>query len=520
MFADGQLGASFFCSRDFEDRSNLNFIFPTLAVQLARKYIEFRSIFVTLLRSDPETVHESLYGQMDKLIVQPLLESGISTIIVIDALDECKDDEPTSAILSVLGKFVAKLPRVKFFVTGRPDPRIREGFRLPLLAKVTDVFVLHEVKSGQVTSDIRLFYKHNCSEVKSRRHGLDHWPTEQQLDILCERAAGLFVYAMATVRFIDQKNRNPEKQLDWLIKSRESGPEGKTKLRANTTLDSLYVSILHEAFGDDDPEDDPKVRSVLGAVVLAANPLSPPAIATLLALDPGDVFPLLSSVHSILLLPEDPDHPVRSFHKSFPDFIVDPARCANPRFRVRPPDQHAELLVGCLELMNRKLKRNMCELPDGVANAEVKDLKQRVEQHIDGALEYACRSWHKHLKDTTSTQKLKITPVLHRFLEEKFLFWLEVLSILGAAREAVVALEMAERWLDVRCNSLYVTFQKLIWPRFRRRAPSKLPAITFVSFIHSSTSSACPHHISTSLHSPYPPKCQSYASSTANTPVP
>jgi len=32
VFADGQLGASFFCSRDFEDRSNLHFIFPTLAV--------------------------------------------------------------------------------------------------------------------------------------------------------------------------------------------------------------------------------------------------------------------------------------------------------------------------------------------------------------------------------------------------------------------------------------------------------------------------------------------------------
>ena len=40
VFAGGQLGASFFCSRDFEDRSNLQYIFPTLAVQLARKYPE------------------------------------------------------------------------------------------------------------------------------------------------------------------------------------------------------------------------------------------------------------------------------------------------------------------------------------------------------------------------------------------------------------------------------------------------------------------------------------------------
>ena len=32
-FADGKLGASFFCSRDFEDRSNLQTIFPTIAFQ-------------------------------------------------------------------------------------------------------------------------------------------------------------------------------------------------------------------------------------------------------------------------------------------------------------------------------------------------------------------------------------------------------------------------------------------------------------------------------------------------------
>ena len=37
-FADGKLGASFFCSRDFENRSNLQVIFPTLAFQLAYRY--------------------------------------------------------------------------------------------------------------------------------------------------------------------------------------------------------------------------------------------------------------------------------------------------------------------------------------------------------------------------------------------------------------------------------------------------------------------------------------------------
>ena len=112
---------------------------------------------------------------------------------------------------------MAEIPKVKFFVTGRPEPRIREGFRLPLLAEATDIFVLHEVEPSQVDRDIRLFFRHSFSELRSRRRGLDNWPTEEQLDLLCERAAGLFVHAVATIRFVDQRNNNPKRQLDRLM---------------------------------------------------------------------------------------------------------------------------------------------------------------------------------------------------------------------------------------------------------------------------------------------------------------
>ena len=464
--ADGRLGASFFCSRDFEDRRNLRLIFPTLAVQLARKYAEFRSTFIQLVQPDPEIVHETLYGQMKKLIVQPLAESAISTVIVIDALDECKDEEPASAILSILGLFFSEIPMVKFFITSRPEPRILRGFRLPLLANATDVFVLHKVEPSQVDNDIRFFLRHSFLELSSR-HGLDGWPAEEQVYLLCKRAAGLFVHAMSTIRFIDQKNTSPRKQLERLLQAQGSSAlEGKTKFKANMTLDSLYTSILHQAFGDDDTENDPKVRSVLGAVVLATNPLSPSAIATLLGFESEEVLPLLSSIHSLLVFQGDVNHPVRPFHKSFPDFIVDPTRCSDQRFRVHPPDIHTELLVGCLETMNRELERNMCKLPDGVTNLEVVDLKERVKENISHVLEYACRSWHKHLMGTILAH---VTPVLHQFLETKFLFWLEVLSVLGIAREAVDALEAVAKckWQDVCSIFFLVDLQNLtkIWSR-------------------------------------------------------
>jgi hypothetical protein len=451
FFADGKLGASFFCSRNFEDRSNLKLIFPTLAVQLARRYTKFRPIFISLVQSDPGVAYESLRNQADKLIFQPLRESTIPTVIIIDALDECKDEEPASAILSVLGQFVSEIPNVKFFLTGRPEPQIQEGFRLHLPAKMTDIFILHNIERSLINNDIRWFLKHSFLKIAGRRGGLANWPTKEQLDVLCERAGGLFVYAAATVKFIDNRNNNPRKRLDLLLQSPASTAcEGKVKFK-NTTLDLLYISILQQAFGDDDPEDDPRVCSVLSTIALTINPLSPSSIATLLGLDTEDVLPLLSSVNSLLIQQEDLNHPVWPFHKSFPDFITDPTRCTNQRFYISPPDHHLKLLICCLNLMNQTLEKNMCKLPDAIANSDISDLKERSENHINPALRYACVSWHMHLvgASTTPAHASTIAPTLHQVLEKKLLFWLEVLSILGAARNAVDALQAAMDWLEV-----------------------------------------------------------------------
>jgi hypothetical protein len=485
LFADGTLGASFFCSRDFEDRSNFQLIFPTLAVQLARNYTEFRSVFVPLAQSNPRIGHESLFNQMSQLIAGPLQKSGTSTVIVIDALDECKDEDTPSAILSLLGRLVAEVSTVKFFLTGRPVPRIQTGFRLPLLKEVTDVFALHGVEPRSIYNDIKLFFKHSFSGMVEYQGGLDGWPTDEEIERLCDRAAGFFVYAVATVKFVEKQGTNPRRQLDLLLESPgSSAREAKTNFKTGTTLDSFYTSILQEAFGDkNDPDNDPKVRSVVGAMLLATNPLSPFTIATLLGLDVDDVFPLLSLAQSLLILQEDINCPVRPFHKSFPDFITDPDRCTNQRFYISPTHHHSQLLINCLELMSRMLKKNMCQLPDGVANSDVKDLKQRVERYIYPALRYACRSWHTHLLGghATSAHFPDATSALHGFLETKFLNWLEVLSVLGAVRIAVDALQAAMDWLEVgrgsMANVLFEASQTLFRSHPRWNLSTTFPAL-------------------------------------------
>jgi len=449
IFADGQLGASFFCSRDFEDRSDLHFIFPTLAFQLAHKFHKFRSALISLLLSNPDVAHESLYRQMERLIVEPLRSADVSTIIVIDALDECKDEEPSSAILSVLARLVKRIPKVKFFITGRPEPRIKTGFRLPMLVNSTSIFVLHDVNPLLINSDIKLFLKHELSELAARRR-LERWPSDKQIDLLCRRAAGLFVYAVATVKFLDSNIHLPEHRLNAIVQLPGcTAPEGKT------TLDSLYTSILRTAFHEGDSEVYSRVRSIIGAIVLLVNPLPSSAIAKLVGLDPREVVLFLTLVQSLLALCEDSDQPIKSFHKSFPDFITNPSRCTDARFYISPNEMHLELVMGCLRTMNDGLEQNLLSLPDYILNSEVEDLETRVDDRISIALRYACLSWHSHLTETDGDVS-DVVSYLRIFLEDKFLAWLEVVSAIGAVGGAVVGLERLVLWLEeVRfCPSL------------------------------------------------------------------
>ena len=451
LFAEGRLGASFFCSRNFEDRSNLHFIFPTLAFQLAHIYPDFRSHFVPLLRSDPDVVHESLRGQMQKLIAEPLHKAGISTVIVIDALDECKDDNPSSAILSVLGPFVGGISEAKFLITGRPEQRIKTGFRLPLLADSTLVFNLHDVPPASINADVRLFLKHELSQLAQRRE-LEGWPTDEHVDQLCDRAAGFFVYAVATVRFLDSDTHLPKRRLDLILKLPGSTVhEGRTRFGPTTTLDSLYTSIFQTAFSEEDPEVDSTVGTIVGTIVTLLNPLPPPAIAELVGLELEEVMLYLKLIQSLVPLDEDPNKPVKPFHKSFPDFITDPSRCG-PRFLVSPDSLHFELAVNCLRLMNNTLEQDLLSLPEYTLNSEVNDLQARIDSRISIALRYACRSWHNHLNKSKG-EVADVIPYLHTFLEEKFLAWLEVLSVVGDVGSATVGLEGLMLWLQEVCFS-------------------------------------------------------------------
>ena len=448
MFADGKLGASFFCSRDFADRSNLQAIFPTLAFQLAHRYRLFRDEMLQVLKANPDVSRESLCSQMEGLIVGPLKAANIPTLIIIDALDECKDEEPASAILSILSRYMNEIPSVKFFITGRPEPRIRTGFRLKPLLPITEVLKLHEVKPETVDNDIKLYFQTQLTQLAKERSDcnlVEDWPNPYEIDILCQKAAGFFICASAVIKFIMSRRHTPPQQLNRITSLPQS-----TSHEGRSGIDMLYVQVLEQVIYDVDAEEDDEFlshfRTVVGAILLVFNPLSVKALSDLLRV--SGISTTLHSLHSLLLVPTSKNTPIRIFHKSFPDFLTDPRRCTNHKFFIDPSIHHREILLSCLNLMRERLKRNIYGLDDYTVLSEVKDLLDYQKNHIGDALEYACCFWTKHLLEIPSSSPgvQEVQEAIDEFFPTYMLFWIEALILMEKLDIGVYALNDIQQW--------------------------------------------------------------------------
>ena len=424
-------------------------IFPTIAFQLAYRYPLFREELLQVLKAIPDVGRESLCSQMEKLIVGPLKAACIPTLIIIDALDECKDEEPASAILSILSCYVNEIPDVKFFITGRPETRIRSGFRLESLVSITEVLKLHEVKPETVDSDIRLFFRTRLSSLATNRSDCnltEDWPTSSDIEILCKKAAGFFIYASTVVKFVASEIDPPTERLALIT----SLPHDTTR-EGKSGVDQLYMKVLEQGFCNIHADEDyhySRFRRVVGTVLLIFNPLSVKGLSELMGCDTSHIYSTVRSLHSLLLIPVKMEDPILAFHKSFPDFLMDPDNCRDNQFFVNPAVHHAEILLSCLKLMRERLKRNICNLDNYTALSEVKDLSTQQGDHIGDALEYACQFWTKHLLSIPSTSPCieEIQRAIDQFFTTHLLHWIEVLGLLRNLSAGVYAMNDVEQW--------------------------------------------------------------------------
>jgi hypothetical protein len=446
----GVLGASFFCKRGERDRSNAALFFTTITAQLISKEPSMAPYVRDAIDADPALPRKALKQQFEKLILAPLGHIGhdpndlLKIVIVVDALDECDRDNDVKVIIDLLSQVKALSSlHMRIFITSRPELPIRLGFK-NIRGKYQDV-ALHQIPKPVINHDISTFLRAELTRIRDDYNESQDfndlelpsgWPGEKVIQILVHLAVPLFIFAATICRFIeDQAWSDPAGQLAKVLQYRTSAHNAELD-----KLDATYLPILNQLVFDTSGLKRNRLidefRDVIGPIVLLAKPLSVSSLAQLLNIPLPIIAGRLKTLYSVLSVPSKTDVPVRMFHLSFRDFLLDPAKRATNEFWVDEIKCHERIANSCLRLMmdqSNYLRKDICRLDKpGMLRTEVE--ARVIDVFLPADVQYACLYWVYHLEQ--SRGRIKDGGQAHHFLKRHFLHWLEALSLIGKISES------------------------------------------------------------------------------------
>jgi len=481
-FADeGLLGASFFFKRGERDRSNAALLFPTIAAQLVAIKPALASHVSAAIEADPAVTRKALKVQFEKLILKPLENLRRSStdelktmVLIVDALDECERDDDIRVIIYLLSQAKSlSSVHLKAFFTSRPELPVRLGF-----SKIKGKYqglVLHEIPKPCIEHDIAAFLDFELAKIRNDYNALSpndrqlqpDWPGPQIVQALVDMAVPLFIFAATVSRFIrDPAWCDPDGQLAKVLEYRLGTQQSEIdKLDATyrPVLDRLLVgskaarsSLLDE------------FRTVVGSIVLLAEPLTTQSLARLLDIPETVVIRRLESLHSVFSVPASTNSPVRTFHLSFRDFLIDPDKCGTNPFWINEKATNEWIAVRCLSLLSNHLKRDICDLRmPGTARADV--TLSVIDFHLPSDIRYACLYWIYHFQQ--SSIRITDSHQVYTFLQSYFLQWLEALSLLGKISESLPMIrslqDLTSVWYTKADSQMFANSYHLVRQQYR-----------------------------------------------------
>ena len=429
----GRLGAFVFFNRDVEERNQSVNVIRTLAYQLASFSPVIRTAIAQAIDTTPGITQSALRFQFTKLLIEPLRTLPPTegpVVLILDALDECGSAEGRKPLLSLFSSESVHLPSFgRILITSRDEHDIRcalEGQSHVLIRELN-------LTSENNMNDILHFFRNRMAEIRSTNTSLQlahDWPGDPAIFALNKHAAGLFVWASTACRFID--GYDPRRNLDAILL-------GGMSTKAQSALDALYRTALESAVKDiwDDENFRADFCSIMGAILVARNPISDKTIDTLLSLERPSRH-IISRLGCVLHWSET--GPVRILHPSFADFLSDRLRCGSDLWHIDTLLHNRLLAIHCLSHLNTVLRRNICDLV--LSQAPVNEI-------LPEATSYASTSWIDHVCIITEGLDL-VRDTLEQFLFRHLLHWLEAMSILKKSKTTITSVRCLRDWLHVR----------------------------------------------------------------------
>ncbi|KLO85058.1 Uncharacterized protein LW93_6010 [Fusarium fujikuroi] len=446
-----QIAAGYFFKRGDANRNDVSRVFPTIASQLMSTVPRYESLLrksVTASKN-PDIQTMRLDEQFKVLINGPLSEIGITPstkVIIIDALDECTNLIEASKIIKLLCSLGDSNDlRFRLLVTSRDENLVRRAIENQLHESLKLATTFRNDNISDIRSILRLGFEGIRKETEIKHA----WPTHEQFEVILQRSINpspLFIYAATFLRFLDEGKEmcTSQKRLQWWIDQSPS--------TANMSqLEGLYTTVFENldrnkkdgTSGLLTDEEKRDLRIVLVTVVLAAEPLSIEAIASISRVDLGTTRGLLKCCRAVLEISDDNQQPVKAVHKSFSDFILRKDPVKRSWFHADEMESHDYIAEGCMPLL-QTLRKDICDFNDpGVSRDSIDP--HTIDRHIPKSLQYASSYWWYHLQSGNKPGPLheSLVPIL----ESHFLHWIECLSILDR-------LTFASRAIRALCSSL------------------------------------------------------------------
>ncbi|EHK45928.1 hypothetical protein TRIATDRAFT_283530 [Trichoderma atroviride IMI 206040] len=436
------LGATFFFKRGETDRTSLKSFVATLARQLATNVPGLDVHVKAAIDVDSTIIDKRVQDQFRRLIIEPLSKisnAQSSLVFVIDALDECEQDSDVSLLIRLFSTAQSTSSRLRIFITSRPELPIRLGFND--IKGTYEGLVLHEIPAPTIEHDIKVFLRQKLDSIKRKS---DHfpegpklpqdWPGEATIQNLVMMAIPLFIFASTICRLIgDYRLGNPQSLLDEVLS--QENRDGSSQLHMT------YYPALKQQFAslpDHQTDKRKKVvtsfRLIVGTIVTLFQPLSTASISRLLDISEDAVADRLRLLHSVLNIPTDRERPIRLLHLSFRDYLINPQTMKEKDFWIDERLVHQNLASHCLRIMSLHLREDVCGLQHpGSRRSDVTIEQIRINVPIE--LEYACLYWIQHV--AAENLESDTTEEIHGFLQQYFLHWTEVITLVGRLTEGV-----------------------------------------------------------------------------------
>lgn len=365
----------------------------------------------------------ALSGIFTDILKDPTLKK--STYFIIDALDECTTD--LTSLLEMITQISSTYPQAKWIVSSRNWPDIEE--RLDTTQTTQISLELNEASVSKAVSKFIQHKAHNIAKVKKY--------TDETRDTICRylssNSQGTFLWVALVCQDLD---RTPH----WrALKKLEMFPPG---------LNALYGRMIDQVRSSEDAELCQRVLAVMSIVY---RPITFDEVAFLVEL-PDDLSRDYEALLTIIAVCgsflTQRDDTIIFVHQSAKEFL----QTQNNIFPNGIELEHHRIFSRSLQVRFKTLQRDIFQIkfPGFPIEAVTPPSPNPL-----AAAKYACVYWVDHLQGSEKNQSndLKLSldenGLIDKFLQQKYLYWLEALSILRSVSHGIQAIQKLKILIQV-----------------------------------------------------------------------